>query len=225
MKIPQLVAIDLDGTLIDTVPDILPATDKVMTEIGFPKRSVSQIREWVGNGAEHFVRRALLGKMDGEVEDTAFLQKARRLFIQYYVEENGKQSYLYEGVREGLDWLKLQGCRLVCVTNKPERCTIPLLKMRGIFGDFDLILSGDSLERKKPDPLPLLYALQFFNTSAENAMMLGDSASDILSAKAAKMPVICVNYGYNHGNDIRFNDPSPDVVIDSFLDLKEILKT
>jgi len=225
MKLPKLIAIDLDGTLIDTVPDIVPATDRVMADIGLPKRSVAQIRAWVGNGGEYFVKRALLGKMDGEIEDKDLLERARLLFMQYYAEENGKRSALYAGVREGLNWLKSQGCQLACVTNKPELCTIPLLKMLGIFEDFGLVLSGDSLERKKPDPLPLQYALQFFDISAENALMLGDSISDILAAKAAKMPVICVDYGYNHGNDIRLIDPPPDFVIQSFLDLKQIFET
>jgi len=225
MKLPQLVIIDLDGTLIDTVPDIVPATDRVMADIGFPKRSVVQIREWVGNGAEYFVKRALLGKMDGELEDKDLLQHTRLLFMQYYAEENGKHSQLYVGVREGLDWLKSQGCRLACCTNKPERCTISLLKMLGIFEDFNLVLSGDSLTKKKPDPLPLQHSLQFFDIPVENAIMLGDSISDILAAKAAGMPVICVDYGYNHGNDICLIAPSPDLVIQSFVDLKQILET
>jgi len=224
MKLPKLVIIDLDGTLIDTVPDIVPATDKVMADIGLPKRSVSQVREWVGNGGEEFVRRALLGKMDGELEDKNLLQRARLLFMKYYAEENGKHSHLFTGVREGLNWLKSQGCQLACCTNKPERCTIPLLKTLGILDDFGLVLSGDSLAKKKPDPLPLQYTLQFFNVKAENAVMLGDSISDILAAKAVKMPIICVDYGYNHGNDICLIDPKPDIVIESFVDLKQIFR-
>jgi len=224
MKLPKLVIIDLDGTLIDTVPDIVPATDRVMAEINLPKRSIAQVRQWVGNGAEEFVKRALLGKMEGELEDKALLQRARLLFMQYYAEENGQHSHLYAGVREGLEWLKFKGCQLVCCTNKPERCTIPLLKTLGIFKDFGLVLSGDSLAKKKPDPLPLQYALQFFGVKAEDAVMLGDSISDIRAAKAMQMPIICVDYGYNHGNDIRLIDPAPDIVIKSFVDLKQIFE-
>jgi phosphoglycolate phosphatase len=107
------------------------------------------------------------------------------------------------------------------VTNKAEQFTVPLLKDLGIFDDFGIVISGDTLEKKKPDPLPLLHAAKFFGVDPKDSMMLGDSVSDVKASRAAGFEIICMSYGYNHGNDIR--DTNPDLVIDSMAELTEYL--
>ncbi|OQX44458.1 MAG: phosphoglycolate phosphatase, partial [Candidatus Sedimenticola endophacoides] len=126
------------------------------------------------------------------------------------------------GVREGLDYLKGTGIHLGCVTNKAAQFTIPLLKALGIHDEFELIISGDTLPKKKPDPLPLLHAARHFDIAPAEALMLGDSVSDTKAARAAGFGIFCVSYGYNHGRDIR--EANPDHVIDSFVELRGLLE-
>ena len=120
-----------------------------------------------------------------------------------------------------MDYLKSKGYLLGCVTNKAEQFTNPLLKKMGIYHDFRLIISGDTLDKKKPDPLPLLHGANFFNMQPNECLMLGDSVSDVRAARAAGFDIICMSYGYNHGNNIE--DENPDLVIDSMDQLKEHL--
>ena len=124
-------------------------------------------------------------------------------------------------MREGLDWLKAQGFKVGCVTNKAARFTEPLLKDLGLYDDFSIVVSGDTLERKKPDPLPLLHVAEFFGVDPADALMIGDSISDVKAARAAGFQIVCMSYGYNHGEDIR--DANPDAVIDSFSELPALL--
>jgi phosphoglycolate phosphatase len=124
-------------------------------------------------------------------------------------------------VREGLDYLKSRGYKLGCVTNKATQFTLPLLKDLGVFDDFAIIICGDTLAKKKPDPLPLLHAAEYFGVAPAQALMLGDSVSDVKAARAAGFQIVCMSYGYNHGADIR--DSHPDAVIDSMAELKELL--
>jgi HAD superfamily hydrolase (TIGR01549 family) len=119
------------------------------------------------------------------------------------------------------DYLKSQEYQLGCVTNKSEQFTHPLLKVLGIFNDFKIIISGDTLAKRKPDPMPLLYCAEHFNLKPEECLMLGDSVSDVKAARAAGFDIICMSYGYNHGNDI--GDENPDLVIDSMNQLSDHL--
>lgn len=217
---PKLVLSDLDGTMIDSVPDLSHAVDAMMQQLGLPACGEAKVRHWVGNGVERLVKRALVGQLDGE-PDTALYEQALPVFKQLYAQCNGQHSVLYPGVLNGLNWIKNQGYRLACITNKAEQFTLPLLKSLQIYDKFELILSGDSLPQKKPDPAPLLHAAQFFQTDPHESVMLGDSISDVRAARAAGFHIICVSYGYNHGDDIR--DAQPDVVIDSFAELPQFL--
>jgi len=221
MSRPDLILVDLDGTMIDTVPDLAAAIDAMMADLGLPKRGEEQVRPWVGNGIQRLVKRALLGQLDGEPEARLF-EKALPLFKKHYAHFNGQRSVLYPGVREGLTWLKSQAFTLACITNKAEQFTLPLLQSLGLYNDFRLIISGDTLPKQKPDPLPLLHATNFFQVQPQQALMIGDSLNDVKAARAAKFnQVICVSYGYNHGEDIR--QAHPDAVIDSFLELPKVL--
>lgn len=217
---PRMILIDLDGTLIDSVPDLAFCVDAMQRALGLPEHGEAKVRNWVGNGVERLVRRALIGQLDGEPDEILF-QQAYPLFMGLYAEHTAERSVLYPGVREGLEFLQSQGYRLGCVTNKAEQFTLPLLKELGIADFFELIVSGDTLPRKKPDPLPLLHAAEHFGVEPKDALMLGDSMSDVKAARAAGFGIVCVSYGYNHGQDIR--EFGPDAVIDSFLELEALL--
>ncbi|MFV2061465.1 MAG: phosphoglycolate phosphatase [Gammaproteobacteria bacterium] len=221
IKKPEMVLIDVDGTLVDSVPDLAYCIDEMMIAIGQPAYGEGKVREWVGNGVERLVRRALIGQLDGE-PDEALFQKAYPLFMDLYSENTCKRSCLYPGVKEALDYLVASNVKLGCVTNKAAQFTIPLLKTLGIHDLFSIVISGDTLAKKKPDPLPLLHGAEFFSVKPENALMLGDSVSDVKAARAAGFQIICMSYGYNHGVDIR--ESNPDAVVDSMIEIKDILE-
>jgi phosphoglycolate phosphatase len=174
----------------------------------------------VGNGVERLTRRALIGQLDGEPSDEDFA-KGYPIFLDLYKDNTSKRSCLYPGVREGLDYMKSQGYLLGCVTNKDAQFTIPLLKGLGIYDEFGIVVSGDTLPVKKPDPQPLLHAAAHFGVGAEDSLMLGDSKSDVTAARNAGFQIVCMSYGYNHGEDIR--NYHPDAVIDSMEELKTLL--
>lgn len=217
---PELILIDLDGTLIDTVPDLADAVDVMMRALDMPERGEHAVRQWIGNGAERLVRRALINKLDGEPDEELF-RRAYPIFLEAYESNVCELSRPYPGVLAGLAFLKSAGYCVGCVTNKPARYTEPLLQALGLFDDFAIVISGDTLTRQKPDPEPLLHAARHFGVAPENALMIGDSINDVRAARAAGFGVVCVPYGYNHGHDIR--DADPDAVIDSLDALRDLL--
>jgi len=217
---PEMILIDVDGTLVDSVPDLAYCVDEMMQAIGRDPYGEARVRDWVGNGVERLVRRALLGQLDGEPEDADF-EQAYPLFLDLYAENTSKRSTLYPGVMEGLAYLKSAGYKLGCVTNKAEQFTTPLLRDLGIYDKFAIVVAGDTLPVKKPDPGPLLHAADFFDVAPARSLMLGDSISDVKAARAAGFQIVCMSYGYNHGEDIRNYDP--DAVIDSMEELKGLI--
>ncbi|MGQ9831553.1 MAG: phosphoglycolate phosphatase [Thermochromatium sp.] len=217
---PKMILIDLDGTLVDSVPDLAYCVDTMMARLGRPPCGESAVRTWVGNGVERLVRRALIGRLDGE-PDEADYRRAYPIFLELYAENTCNRSRLYPGVREGLAFLRDAGYPLGCVTNKAARFTKPLLRHLGIHDFFGLVISGDTLPRQKPDPLPLLHAADHFGVKPEQSLMIGDSISDVQAARTAGFAIICTTYGYNHGADIR--DSDPDAVIDSLIELRSLL--
>lgn len=220
LRKPQMVLIDVDGTLVDSVPDLAYCVNEMMKQLAMPTHGEDKVREWVGNGVERLVRRALIGQLDGEPDETLY-EKAYPIFLELYAENTSKRSKLYPGVQEGLSYLKDAGYRMGCVTNKAEQFTVPLLKELGVYDDFEIVVSGDTLPKKKPDPQPLLHVAEFFGVEPERALMIGDSVSDVTAARAAGFQIVCMSYGYNHGMDIR--DADPDAVIDSMAELPELL--
>ncbi|MCB1803310.1 MAG: phosphoglycolate phosphatase [Gammaproteobacteria bacterium] len=220
LKKPKMILIDVDGTLVDSVPDLAYCVDEMMRRLGLPERGEAKVRDWVGNGVERLVRRALVDNLVGEPDEADF-ERAYPLFLELYAANTSQRSMLYPGVREGLDYMKSQGYRLGCVTNKAAQFTLPLLRDLGIHDEFGIIVAGDTLAVKKPDPGPLLYAAKHFGVAPADALMLGDSKSDVTAARAAGFQIVCMSYGYNHGEDIR--DYSPDAVIDSMAQLPELI--
>ena len=217
---PAMILFDVDGTLVDSVPDLAWCVDRMMERLELPPRGEAKVRNWVGNGVEALVRRALIDRLDGEPDPELF-RRAYPLFLVLYADNTSKRSHLYPGVEEALRRLQEAGYRLGSVTNKAEQFTLPLLEALGIRDRFEIVISGDSLPRKKPDPLPLLHAAEFFGVSPEESLMVGDSVSDVKAARAAGFRIVCMSYGYNHGEDIR--DAGPDAVIDEMTQLLELL--
>lgn len=192
----RLAMFDLDGTLVDSVFDIHAALNKALEASGYPVVSESQSRMWVGNGARALVNRALNESLHPEREH-AELEYVLNVFYQKYREENGHNSACYEGAQALLSRLRARGCKVAIVTNKPFEHAKYLVDQLAL--EHDLLLGGDSLEYCKPHPQPLLHCLKSFGIPSEEAVMVGDSVNDFDAAHAAKVAVIAVSYGYNHG--------------------------
>ena len=220
LRSPRMILIDVDGTLVDSVPDLAYCVDELMRALDRPPHGEARVRNWVGNGVERLVRRALIGQLDGEPPEEDYA-RAYPVFLELYAENTSKRSRLYPGIREGVDWLQAQGYLLGCVTNKAAQFTIPLLQDLGVLDRFGIVVSGDTLPVKKPDPAPLLHAAKHFGVTAAESLMVGDSVSDVKAARAAGFQIVCMSYGYNHGVDIR--TAQPDAVIDSLVELRGLL--
>lgn len=216
LRTPEMVLMDIDGTMVDTVPDLAYSVDEMLSQLGLPQRGEATIRNWVGNGIDVLVHRALTNDHHGKAEDAEF-EQAFALFKEIYADNASRNSRFYPGVEEGLAYLKKQSFKLGCVTNKRTRFTEILLKDLGIYDDFAIVICGDTLPKRKPDPMPLLHAADFFQVAPENSLMVGDSTNDVYAGKAAGFMTICVDYGYNCGANIR--DCAPDVVVHSLADL------
>ena len=214
----KAIAFDLDGTLIDSAPDLAAATQATLTELKLPSCSEEQVRSWIGNGAKVLMQRALTHSLDRPVE-ADMLEDTMPLFMKHYQENLEQHSQLYPGVLAVLDELSSLGYSMAVVTNKPYRFAVPLLKAFKIEHHFTKVLGGDSLEKMKPDPLPLTHLLDKWKLKPEALLMVGDSKNDILAAKAAGISSIGLTYGYNYGEDIELS--CPDAVCVQF---SEILK-
>ena len=218
---PELIMIDVDGTLVDSVPDLSWCLDETLKRVGLSPRGEASAREWVGNGVIRIVERGIANDLNAP-HDAAIFKEAMPIFRALYAENTSVRSKLYDGVREGIDYLKSTGIKLGCITNKDAEFTHPILKDLGLWEDFEIVISGDTLPKKKPDPMPLLHGAKELGVKPENSLMLGDSTSDVKAARAANFEIICMSYGYNHGDDIR--DSYPDAVIDSMTELREMIK-
>jgi phosphoglycolate phosphatase len=197
----KAVVIDLDGTLLDTIGDLAGAANSMRLELGLAAQDPEIIKTFVGKGIANLVSRTLT---DGRGNlDQAALNAAVAVFERHYALCLTETSRPYPGAEKGLQALRAKGLRLGCITNKAARFTQPLLESAGLAGYFEIVLSGDSLPRKKPDPLPLLYAARFFNVEPQELLLIGDSVNDVQAARAAGCPVFVVPYGYNEGQDIR----------------------
>lgn len=215
---PKALLFDLDGTLVDSVPDIAVAIDRLLAGLGRAPAGVERVRGWVGNGGRMLVRRALAADVAGVPDDDPLLPDALEMFFAHYSDSNGHASRLYEGVAEALESFAARGLPMAIITNKPHRYIAPLFAQLGILQHFPVLIGGDTLAVKKPDPAPLLLACEQLRVSPACAWMVGDSRNDIEAARAAGCPVVAVDYGYNYGRPIA--DESPDRVIS---DLRALL--
>lgn len=192
------VAIDLDGTLLDTVADLTAAVNAMLADFGQPALPESTVRSYVGKGARILVHRALSGSLDGRV-DEASADRGMASFERHYARENGRSTTVYPGVAEGLAAMRNKGLRLACVTNKPQAFAESLMVRTGLSRHFELTVGGDVLPRRKPDPMQLLHVCERFGLAPSRMVAIGDSLNDAQAARAAGMPVMVVPYGYNEG--------------------------
>lgn len=197
----KAVVFDLDGTLLDTAGDYAASANAMLEDLQMPRLDVAQIKTFIGNGIHALVTRCLRASQHAE-PTPALVSRAQALFESHYADLLTAETQIYDGVIEGLRQLRQKGLMLGCITNKYEKFTLPLLKLTGLLDFFTLVLSGDSLPQKKPDPAPLLYACRYFGIEPRHLLMIGDSANDTLAARAAGCPVLCVPYGYSAGLDI-----------------------
>ncbi|MCM0613459.1 phosphoglycolate phosphatase [Marinobacter sediminum] len=217
---PGVALFDLDGTLVDSAPDLAAAVDQMLENLGRTPAGIDKVRNWVGNGASVLIRRALAGQTDWEPagpKDDALFKDALAIFYHAYEQINGQHSVVYEGVEACLARLKEHGCSLGVVTNKPEQFVAPLLEQMGLDHWFDISIGGDTLPVKKPDPAPLLHAMEALGGTPGTTVMVGDSAADINAALAAGLPCVAVRYGYNFGQPV--DALGADAVVDSLAEL------
>ena len=236
---PKAILFDLDGTLVDSVPDLVVALNLMLEALSLPTVTESQTRDWIGNGAALLVRRALSDRIAVDISadipanksavesntplDEPLFERAFPLFIQAYHRSNGTSARLYANVSQTLAYLTKHAVPLAIVTNKPIEFVPDLLAKLGIEQYFSILIGGSCATERKPSSAPLLLACDRLATKLgsslepEDCLMVGDSKHDIQAARNTGMPVAAVNYGYNHGEDIQLS--KPDVVLEDFGDL------
>jgi phosphoglycolate phosphatase len=195
----EAAIIDLDGTLVDTIGDFEQALARTLADLALPPVGREFIARTVGRGSRYLLEKSLVES--GGTADA--LPRAWERYQVHYDAVNGAHSEVFEGVNEGLAALDARGWRLACVTNKPRAFALRLLELKGLAGTFDHVFGGDSFERHKPDPLPLLKTCEALGTAPARTLMVGDSSNDARAARAAGCPVVLVTYGYNHGEPVQ----------------------
>ena len=218
----KAVLFDLDGTLLDTAPDLAAAANTMLAELLLPELDAHSIKNFIGGGITNLVKRTLAASLASE-PDAQLLERAMPLYEKHYAAAMLDQTRPFPGVVEGLQAMRAQGIHLACVTNKAERFTLPLLGATGLLDFFELLVCGDSLPRKKPDPLPLRHACEHFGVEPREMLLIGDSPLDIQAARAAGCHIFCVSYGYSQGRDVRELDC--DAIVATLRDAAKLLKT
>ena len=217
----RAVAIDLDGTMLDTVEDLANAVNMTLTELALPTLELALVRTFVGKGLANLVQRSLLAAAKRAPEPDYFA-RAIEVYEANYDRVNGETTTIYPGVREGLELLSQAGFPLACITNKSARFTGPLLERIGFARYFSVVVSGDTLPRKKPDPLPLLHTAEALGVAPSDMLMIGDSINDAQAARGAGCPIFCVTYGYNEGHDVRSLDV--DAIVPSLVEAAGLIR-
>ena len=212
------VFFDLDGTLFNTAPELSFATNQMLKDLNLQELGSDIIKSFIGKGADNLVRKSISYSSKGNSE--SLFKEARKLFDIYYI-LNASQSLPYEGVEEVLQKLKNKKLSLACVTNKPKIFTHAILKESGLISYLDLVVSGDTVSRKKPDPMPLHYSCAKLELDPKQAIMVGDSCNDIEAGFSAGTYVVTVPYGYQYGQSIESD--KVDLAINNINDLVPII--
>ncbi|MEX3606264.1 MAG: phosphoglycolate phosphatase [Burkholderia sp.] len=219
---PRLAAvlIDLDGTMIDTVDDFTVALNAMLARIGAPGTQRDEVMHYVGKGSEHLIVQMLKPRL-AETDAKACFDEALAIYRAEYAAINGRHTRLYPNVEAGLAAMREADLALACVTNKPHHFALELLAQYRLDGYFGMVLGGDSLPRKKPDPLPMLAACQRLGVEAALAVAIGDSENDALAGRAAGLATLTVPYGYNHGKAIQ--TINSDGIVDSLFVAAQVI--
>lgn len=206
----RAVLFDLDGTLVDTALDLAAAANRMLAELGRPPLGEEGIRDYIGKGVVNLVHRCIEATGGGTEEDR---RHALEVFERHYIAGIADRSRPYPGVIEGLEALERAGIAMGCVTNKAGRFTEPLLERTGLRRFFGVVVSGDTVERKKPHAEPVLYAAGKLGAAPGETLVVGDSLNDVQSARAAGCAIVVVPYGYREG--LALADLGADAVVAS----------
>lgn len=206
------VLFDLDGTLIDSMPELAYCSNQCLKEMGRPTLPIETLSTFVGKGLERLIIRFLANDIDASTAEPELLEEAKEVFSRHYHANNALFSELYPTVIEALEQLRTKDFKLAIVTNKAIEFTLPLLEKKGLSDYFDTVIGGDSCGQKKPHPAPVFLALKNLNRSPATAVFVGDSLNDAQAAKAADLPCLMVPYGYNEGQTI--SRPEPGALVD-----------
>ncbi|MFC0135001.1 phosphoglycolate phosphatase [Massilia eurypsychrophila] len=216
------VIVDLDGTMLDTVPDFHVAINRMRAEFELAAIGQERIQNMVGKGSENLIRSVLAVDFDQAGVERHFVQ-AMEAYQRHYLAINGDHSALYDGVIEGLEAMRAMGLRMACVTNKPIAFAAPLLAKKCLAPYFEVVYGGECLPRKKPHPMPLLQVCADFALEPAEVVAIGDSSNDAEAARAAGCFVLTVPYGYNHGQAIQETDS--DGIVSSLLEAATLIST
>jgi phosphoglycolate phosphatase len=216
------VIVDLDGTMLDTVPDFHVAINAMRAEFGLAAISQDRIHNMVGKGSENLIRSVLALDFDAAGVERQF-PAAMDAYQRHYLAINGDHSALYDGVLAGLDAMRAMGLRMACVTNKPIAFASPLLAKKGLAEYFDIVYGGECLPKKKPHPMPLLQVCADFALAPAQMVAIGDSSNDAEAARAAGCFVLTVPYGYNHGRSIHETDS--DGIVTTLLEAATLISS
>jgi len=214
--------IDLDGTMLDTIPDFHIAINRMRADMDLAPIAQEAVALLVGKGSENLIRGVLALDLAAADVETRF-DAAMAAYQRHYLAVNGEHATLYPDVLTGLAALRALGLRLACVTNKPIAFATPLLAQQGLAPYFEVVYGGDSLPRKKPDPLPLLQVCADFSLDPHQVVAIGDSSNDAEAARAAGCFVLTVPYGYNHGRPIHETDS--DGIVTTLLEAATLIRS
>ena len=219
----RAVLFDLDGTLIDTLPDLHAAACAMLNDLGRPPLPLESIRAYVGRGIPNLIKRVLANSLHVAEDPNPAPPEAVASYRRHYARENGRNAKVYPGVLEGLASLRAQGVPLGVVTNKADTFIQPLLEQTGLSGYFEVLVGGDRLPKVKPDPMPLVWACGRLGVSPTETLFIGDSINDALAARAAGCPVFLLPYGYNEDRDVHELDC--DAIVESVRDAVKLIRT
>ena len=211
----EAAIIDLDGTMVDTADDFTASLNGMLAQLDAEETTREEVIDYVGKGTEHLIRSVLAPRFDAGLAQSRF-DEALAIYHEEYEKINGLHARLYPDVEAGLMALRDAGVKLACVTNKPHRFAVELLEQYKLAPYFSVVLGGDSLPKKKPDPLPMLTAAQQLGVDPRATVAIGDSENDALAGRAAGMATLTVPYGYNHGQAIQ--TIKSDGIVASLLD-------
>lgn len=216
----RAIALDLDGTLLDTIADLADAVNLMLDELGLPRLDPEQVRARVGKGMANLVKQALIAA-GGRAPQEEEARAALALYQECYAGILSRATVPYPGVLSALQAFQAARMPLAVITNKATRFTVSLLAQQRLEGFFDLVVCGDTLAQRKPHPLPLLHAAEHFGIAPGELLMVGDSINDVEAALAAGCPMIGVPYGYNEGRPIQ-ETPCP-LILPDLLAVAELL--